>query len=417
MNLKRVSELIARVRLLESKFGYHAVYKNFDPFIPLVASAKDIQISAKKIADFLGLKKWIFVVTFVSDGNIGEKTAGMIELSENGDNFIEISRKYCGCPEAVGAIMCHEISHRYLAVKGIIPVNSTLSNAYEELTDVVALWAGLGKMILNGIKTETVTETDNCRTTTTSKIGYLTEDEFAFVYLLVCKMRKIDENDMFQGLNRNGKEILSSICDRYGNVFLHSEELALDQNRKLFYDKLLNDKRKIAQLDKYSVVFNEQNKQKISQSVKNIHRKIFNIETQSPVAKFLDYEVNPCVIYIDFFENVLYYLQDLHECRKLLEKAIDEVQNMKTGNFDSDEKLVDSLIESQNFMQLKAVCPIDGNTFGIECLKKVVYVKCQKCKYSWYIDLEPPLSEKREVAIVKLLKNIRSFFKKKSRFD
>ncbi len=83
----------------------------------------------------------------------------------------------------------------------------------EILTDITAVFIGLGKLMLNGSKS-TVTRTEptlgGTQTITDSfKCGYLDRDQLALTYLLVCTMRKILPAQYESGLTADAKIALS----------------------------------------------------------------------------------------------------------------------------------------------------------------------------------------------------------------
>jgi hypothetical protein len=82
----------------------------------------------------------------------------------------------------------------------------------EILTDITSIFLGFGKLMLNGY--EIVKESVNIvnYTRETIKIGYLNKKQIAFVYRLICAMRKIPKNDMLSGLS---SEAISEISDCY----------------------------------------------------------------------------------------------------------------------------------------------------------------------------------------------------------
>jgi hypothetical protein len=93
----------------------------------------------------------------------------------------------------------------------------------EVLTDITAIYLGLGKLMLNGCecqrqwrqRTSQGTET----TTTTLRSGYLTLDQFAFVYRLVCGMRRIPENTYLGGLSSGAVSAVKRSVSRYKYFF------------------------------------------------------------------------------------------------------------------------------------------------------------------------------------------------------
>jgi len=136
-----------------------------------------------------------------------EKVAGNVELTlGQTDVFIEIAPDAAAFPASVLAILAHEITHKVLHRFGISsPPGHSGEQAEEELTDIGTVFLGLGKLMLNGTDTRKVRFEESplgrTRITQTYKCGYLGLTELAFVYRLVCAMRRIPSDRAERGLS------------------------------------------------------------------------------------------------------------------------------------------------------------------------------------------------------------------------
>jgi hypothetical protein len=109
------------------------------------------------------------------------------------------------------------------------------------LTDITAFFLGLGKLMLNGAESKRirrqVRDNRNVEVTQTRKIGYLDRDQMAFVYRLVCAMRRVDPPVFGEGLSPECRAAIRSAEMIYGSMFFdmrfHSSQSAQDSINSL----------------------------------------------------------------------------------------------------------------------------------------------------------------------------------------
>ena len=219
-----IEQIIENLLVLESNLGSKVKYPILDPFPVNPADIISIQEAAKKIASFIGLLDMVFIVGIAKQG---EKVGGHIELSGNNrEAFIELSEGVLKYPETVLSTLAHEITHKYLQLNG---VRHPDENKNEILTDTASVYLGLGKIMLNGCERYTVRHEKDWQgektITETLTTGYLDREGLAFVYKLVCTMRKITGTQA-------------------ENKLLHDSKLSLDdcqrQHRQYFDNKINN---------------------------------------------------------------------------------------------------------------------------------------------------------------------------------
>ena len=108
-----------------------------------------------RIASFLGLREMFIVCT---TGKVG-RVAGSIEHDAfTGASYIEVSRDLLRFPNSVLATVAHEVTHAYMRGWGIGHGGSNLQDSHENeiLTDICAVFLGLGKLLLNGTQEQYV---------------------------------------------------------------------------------------------------------------------------------------------------------------------------------------------------------------------------------------------------------------------
>ena len=187
-----ITDYLQKLSLLEKNLGAKTNYQILEPFTLNSQDIIGIQSAGKKIANFIGLTDLTFIIaTTKQKKNVG----GHIELNNEKNVFIELSPDTLKFPESILASLSHEITHKYLHIH-----NLKFDNTYENevLTDIAAVFLGIGKLILNGCECKrTYEEYASGGTkviTETIKTGYLSREQIAFVYLLTCSMRKISSD-------------------------------------------------------------------------------------------------------------------------------------------------------------------------------------------------------------------------------
>lgn len=201
---KNAYDYIDKVMYLEKNIGKHISFKVLNP-IDLMPYKDDLNVLAKKIAEFVGLEA-TFIVTKGARGKGGE-----IEY-DGKVSYIDINVNVCKSFSQTIAVLAHEIMHKYLKNKGLF-YNLEIEN--EVLTDIATVYVGLGKLSLNGNYVEDRIINEQTITTNVSKVGYLDLESFCFIYLLICKLRSINKDVVEFGLNRNVINMLNKVNDSF----------------------------------------------------------------------------------------------------------------------------------------------------------------------------------------------------------
>lgn len=218
----RISEFVSKLIYLEESVGHRTSYKSLEPFALDSQSSIDLQTAAKRIAKFLGLDGLIFIIGFAKQA---DSIGGHIELQDDSqDVFVEISPDMREFPQSVLATLGHEITHKYLHTHRLYKSydkKDELDN--EVLTDIAAVYLGLGKLMMNGCEVQTSTTTytgDGSETTTrTYRSGYLTRNQFALAYQLVSSMRGIAKDVAVSGLSGEARQSLITDLKPYKKFF------------------------------------------------------------------------------------------------------------------------------------------------------------------------------------------------------
>ena len=214
-------DYIAKILLLEKAVGHKVSYRILDPFHVHTESADgyvDIQMAAKRIAEFVGLTGLTFLI---EPTHMAQGTCGRIELQSTGSEvFVQISPDLFGFPSAVLATISHEIAHKFLHTNRLSWGEGPADHYHNEvLTDIAGVFLGLGKLMLNGHHAERMVENASGRTTHTRNVGYLEGNQLAFVYLLTCHMRQVGQKDFFSGLTPPSASIVRQQEEIFGSYF------------------------------------------------------------------------------------------------------------------------------------------------------------------------------------------------------
>ncbi len=232
-----IADYLNKIILLEERLGAKVGYKPLEPFwVPgtQLGDILKIQGVAKEIANFVGLCGLTFVVSITKQK---ANVAGKVELNYSGNNvFVEISEDLRMFEDAIVATLAHEITHKYMQINGI-SAGTGLAHEYENevLTDITAVFLGLGKFMLNGTHEEKIHRKEKFDgthyITETRKCGYLSRQQLAFVYRLICEMRGLSKRDTLSNLSRPAKDAVLSCGDYFKDYF----------DKKLTSDNFINN--------------------------------------------------------------------------------------------------------------------------------------------------------------------------------
>lgn len=213
---------VKAITFLEKYLGAGTGYQVFEPFSFEPTDTIAANKAARTIAEFIGLGEYTFVVAFKRQKEgVGEN----IDLRHGEPGaFIEVDEDAVRFKGAVLATLCHEVTHKFLHIRDLYTIAESESQLDAEvLTDLAAVFLGLGKFMLLGSECRSVTvqqQHDGKVTTThTYKSGYLSRSQFAMAYLVVCTMRRIPPR-VYEA--RLTLEVLEEIqqCRRANSPFL-----------------------------------------------------------------------------------------------------------------------------------------------------------------------------------------------------
>jgi len=414
-------ELLNKVALLEERLGMRATYRILEPFYLDPQDILEIQRAAKTLADFAGLPQFVFIVSAIAQKkNVG----GQIDLRHGEEEvFIEVSQETANYQEAVLATLAHEIAHKVLHVNGI-SVGSGPFYQYENeiLTDVAAVFMGLGKVLLNGCECHrTVQEATlgGTKSTTHSlKSGYLGLDQSAFVYLLTCSMRNIAPAEYERALNSAAIQALRTCRAQFPTYF----DAALQQpdaNSQLigeFRRETLEVQRILLSIDNMQLFLREATLTPTEGFLNRTHNRLRELHIAASQTAEHN-AVDPCMKYI----NVLRLKSHLESARSEIAALASEARAFDKG-FARLGTLVHTLRPpfSQPSPELfRAIkCRICGAELSLSRDIAPQEEECPKCHYrfpaggplpAFGLPTLPPASRHNETLTAKL----KSFFRRR----
>jgi hypothetical protein len=367
-------------KVLEKKVSYDIL----EPWRFNSHDMAEVQNAASKISNFLGMPNLYFVVTYMESD---EKTAGHIELNNTDEGvFVEISEAHRNDHEIVLAILAHEICHKYLQVNRL----TLFGYENEILTDITTVYTGLGKLSLNGCE-KILCEKDHSRdssgnwttktSTTTRKVGYLTRKQFAFVYSVIGKMRKMPFEVMINNLNadaisclkQNTLDLSPELCYndyviREVNDYLHNLIEDLQIKTAVSFRAI----RIIGQILNLMII-----------RYIETHKKIQNVTSHLYEQANLDYHSDS----LNFIKNLILMAELPNIENNFINERNDyPVNNKLLSDILNQIRLVPTNIKQDNFDFLFVFqCPICENKMRLKQNKRAK-VRCPKCKYSFIID-------------------------------
>ena len=139
---------------------------------------------------------------------LDEGTGGHISLNNNPDRkvIITLSNAMGVQWESELATLAHEICHKLLYANNCYYPDKGEYN--ETLTDIATIYAGFGKLTINGCEIQT-SRTDPWGTqTTTHYTGYLETHNYITAYKIVCSVNNVPKKEYEAGLSRSKLDIL-----------------------------------------------------------------------------------------------------------------------------------------------------------------------------------------------------------------
>ncbi|OPZ92998.1 MAG: hypothetical protein BWY74_01333 [Firmicutes bacterium ADurb.Bin419] len=382
--IKSIGDFIDKLILLEKNLDYTVGNDLLDPKtlnIVNISNIDELNSVANKIASFINLRHNISVNVEIFSGNIG----GSICPTYEQDITININKSTLMLPDSALCVLAHELTHQYLFMHGIdLTYQSVLDN--ELLTDIAAIYLGLGNLILNGHRTQKKETINKQEITRKLKLGYVNTHYLGFVYKTICSMRKIPEDVYNTQLSSQSKIYIAQAMNHNEfSPYLKQDFFDPDTKAKTLeymvevfnsIQVLLND------IDKHLSYFDMLTAKKIEKFLKASHQKLYEYY------KFISYSMPDEYLNerINFLNNMKAY-QMLDEMLVCLDttynsaKSIfDHLANKVLPQASSSGSNIDSNIDSN---LCTVICRNDGTKIPQAVGNQLFTVKCPKCGYQF----------------------------------
>jgi hypothetical protein len=370
---------LSLIKTLESTVGHKTSYALLDPFPCITSEAGKpalipIQYAGKIIARHAGLDNLTFII---SPTTLDPSTAGHIELRYGEPAvFVEISNSICNFKDAVLATLCHEVAHKFLHVNGIRHGNVQIEQEF--LTDVATVYLGMGKIMLNGCecqRSEAREEGDKTITTThTLRTGYISRECFAFVYRLVCAMRRIPATQFLAGLSEEARKSIAACEKEYGHWF--KPEYHLQEEVDKLCKSLQNDVEE-CQTQSASCEYTLRRAGEVihamHSSIRESHKPL--VEADQKITQLQKRNINPHL-------NFLGCLETRESVAELTVKSKNQI-NVYRQKWASIETV--AAYSSSSDAEI-IECPVDRTKLRVPSGRRRLRVTCSVCKYRFIVN-------------------------------
>jgi hypothetical protein len=293
------------------------------------------------------------------------------------------------------ATLAHEISHKYQEIYGI-SWGTGLSDEYhnEVLTDITAVFLGLGKLLLNGCEHSTATQTpifkDGNRytqtTTHTHKCGYLTRKQLVFVYRLVCAMRGISPVTFTSNLSGEARAALSSCEREFDSYFLDSyrDADASDRETAKLQTAVRKLQRSLSEVERQRAYLTSAFRHAERSVTRRAHTHITG--ALSECAKVVTTQHHdPCLRYLAAMRARHVVTKAVRECDEFMREA--ESRRELLMGFSREVRLYKSIFPEPSSPMFAVVrCPHDGTELQVPEGSTEFIARCPKCAYEFFAD-------------------------------
>ena len=383
ISLQRKKYLISQFRIVYEG-SYKAISGSiFDPPLTAKYDILLLQRTAKQIAEFIGLKG---ITPIINLSDLQQGTGGKIDLSDSNskDIYIEIDRELINSPDSIHCILSHELAHKWLQLLSL-EASDTYKN--EIRTEIATVIVGLGKLMLNGcrstIRQRFITPDGTQTQSNTHLLGYLSLEEFAYIYSIVCRLQSIRKDQMLTGLRPEAEIALSN----WSAFSLNFSDESETETIKRYQEEDKSLQIELNELGKYLQFLQSI----ILGSASNLRDKahLRAMEDLKLIQPFIDkYLSEPNIDPLEIAEKVaelqISYNRKL-EFTKNIRDAKEEVilfSNLVATSLKiQDEKILNSAE--------KIACPYCEKNLRLPTSVKSANVTCPECNYKFYYNSKP----------------------------
>ncbi|MFA6412064.1 MAG: hypothetical protein WCW53_05150 [Syntrophales bacterium] len=208
------------------------IFEPTDTVYNLLASGRtvDLQNFVEQICNHIHLKP-VPTVAYDWDLKLEGNTAGQVRL-DSVKPEISVHLSYTSRPRELGTLLAHEVTHHYLDA---VHVRLPDQEQNEKLTDLAAMFLGLGKLMLNGadVRYDAAREVPM---ESPIKLGYLPMAELACAFDKICCLNGIQTSEWTRFLSSEAA------------YYVQSRTAARKSSMSLFLDAKLRYENEVEQL-------------------------------------------------------------------------------------------------------------------------------------------------------------------------
>jgi len=384
-----VEDYISKIVLLEKQVGVKLSYQMLEPFSLNKRDIIATQTAAKKIAEFVGLHGFTFIIATVKQK---EKVGGHVELKYNEKEvFVEISDDVLKFEDAVLATLAHEITHKYLHVNGISCGMGPIHEYENEvLTDITTVFLGLGKLMLNGCECQNARQEyvpEGTRTITeTLKSGYLDRRQLAIVYRLVCTMRKIPSTEYEQGLSTDSIQALRE-CERHYRYYFDNrfhEPNIRNELVQYLHSAIRETQSILSNIDKNLLYLQRACVDVVETFLEKTHKWFMELLLESQMMTDNN-EYDPCMKFLNAMQIDQRIAKLVSELNNYLSEA-NRYQNSVTKLANFAQTFGNPFLQPRIDMFTIVTCRNDGTKLRLPEDRPHLIAKCPKCQYQFVAD-------------------------------
>ncbi len=415
MTDSKFAAYIEAITFLERRLGARTSYGILEPFSFDATDIVEVNKAARRIAEFVGLGEYTFVVAVISQE---EGVGGQIELRHGEPGaFIEVAKDAVKFEDAVLATLSHEITHKFLHIRDMSVAPELKPQLDDEiLTDITAVFLGLGKLMLRGCECKKVSTQEDLQgkvtTTETYRGGYLDGSQLSLVYLVVCAMRRIPGHVYEDGLHA---EALAKLweCRRTNSPFLDSgwyERIEKSGGTTVpeSLTKTISDLQgRLAEMSR-DLLFLQGSLASIDSFLEQVHTRLY-LSKQWLAGTQKAIEPDPCVRYLDAVRRARKVGLVAEELTDFASKARDYREALRKVAVLIDTKGAVFNPPGPEFYRV-VTCKVDGTRLRLPENSPGLTAECPACRYRFKaITLKPEFGP--EKAFWKRFSNLFAFQK------
>lgn len=361
---------------LERAAGVRAHYRIIDAPPLTTLDETTIQTAARVLSDWIGLRNANFEISVINQ----EAPPKVYRPDPDQQDFIlEISSRDIASAETALAAVTRLVARAYLVNTNIAGSSTNPERSLGNLTDITAIFLGMGKLILNAPATGNAQETPAAGSPLdkqTLNLRYL-----AFTHRLVCAMRGLDWAQHTTGLHSAAISALKKWDEYRDSVFSQAlrNVLTASASHRPLMDAVEDNQLALSRFDQLQRLIDAVVVKPLAVEMEAYHR-----TCREGMEKLTEREqdtYDPCLLYL----NQLRRRMDLQRYADMLQLQQDHIVNrlrvITAGLADLNARDLVHPDHAAGKMNVTH-CPFDGTPLTLDGTRDS-RVKCPRCGYNF----------------------------------